>query len=85
MHVETVDGKPLGQLLDLRCQWRSGQGAPALIELVCSRRGLLERLGLRDARATTVPWTAVQAIEGELIVVANVHRPRRRKAGRPPR
>ena len=82
MRVETVDGKQLGQVLDLRCQWRSGQGAAVLTEIVCARRGMLERLGLRNARATTVPWTAVQSIEGGVITVANVHRPRRRRPGR---
>ena len=82
MRVETVDGKQLGQLFDLRCQWRPGQSAPLLTEIVCGRRGLLERLGLRNARPTTVPWTAVQTIEGRVITVANVHRPRRRRPGR---
>jgi sporulation protein YlmC with PRC-barrel domain len=82
MRVETVDGKQLGHLFDLRCQWRTGQSAPVLTEIVCGRRGLLEHLGLRDAHPTTVPWTAVQAIEGRVITVANVHRPRGRKARR---
>ena len=82
MRVETVDGKQLGQLFDLRCQWRPGQSAPVLTEIVCGRRGLLEHLGLRNAHPTTVPWTAVQAIEGRVITVANVHRPRRRRPGR---
>jgi sporulation protein YlmC with PRC-barrel domain len=85
MRVETVDGKQLGHLFDLRCQWRPGQGVPVLTEIVCGRRGLLEHLGLRDAQPTTVPWTAVQAIEGRVITVANVHRPRRRRPGRTPR
>ena len=85
MRVETIDGKQLGHLLDLRCQWRSGQGAPVVTEIVCGRRGMLERLRLRDARPTTVPWTAVQSIEGRVITVANVHRPKRRRPGRAPR
>jgi len=82
MRVETVDGKQLGQLFDLRCRWRPGQGPPVLIEIVCGRRGILERLRLRNAHPTTVPWTAVQSIEGRVITVANVHRPRRRRPGR---
>ena len=85
MRVETVDGKQLGQLFDLRCQWRHGQSAPVVTELVCGRRGLLEQLGLRNAHPTTVPWTAVQSIEERVITVANVHRPRRRRPGRTPR
>jgi hypothetical protein len=80
MRVETVDGKPLGRLFDLRCQRGNGPGTLVVTEIVCGRHGLLEHLGLREAQPTTVPWSAVQSIDGNTIVVAHLHRRRRRSA-----
>jgi sporulation protein YlmC with PRC-barrel domain len=68
MRVETSDGVRLGRVFDLRCANAPGQ-APTVTAIVYGRRGLLERLGLRHARPTTVPWSSVRAVEERVIVV----------------
>jgi sporulation protein YlmC with PRC-barrel domain len=69
MRIETADGLFLGHLFDLRCSWSPGASAPALEEIIYSMRGLLERIGLRQAKPRSLPWSAVQSIQGRVIVV----------------
>jgi sporulation protein YlmC with PRC-barrel domain len=68
MHVRTADGRDLGRVFDLRCDVRAG-ALPTVTAIVYGERGLLERLGLRRARPTSIPWTQVRRIEGRVIVV----------------
>jgi sporulation protein YlmC with PRC-barrel domain len=68
--IRATSGEILGRLYDLRCQHR-GDGA-IVTELVFGRRGLLERLGFRDQRLDTLPWSCVSEIrDDEIIVTAN--------------
>jgi hypothetical protein len=70
MRVETADGKLLGHLFDLRCRWRAKEdAAPRLEELVLGPAGLLERIGLRRTKPSTVHWYRVESIRGNVIVV----------------
>jgi len=68
MRVQTTDGRRLGHVFDLRCEAGSGK-APTVTAVVYGERGLLERLGLRRARPTVVPWARVRLIEDRVIVV----------------
>ena len=73
MTVETESGRFLGHVFDLRSEGEPEYGAPhdrrAVTKIVYGRMGLLARLGLDEADATTLPWTAVKAIrDGKLIV-----------------
>ena len=68
MRVETADGRRLGHVFDLRCETGSGK-VPTVTAIVYGEHGLLERLGLRRARPTVVPWTRVRSIGDRVIVV----------------
>ncbi|HEX6707122.1 MAG TPA: hypothetical protein VF169_20360 [Albitalea sp.] len=71
MRVQTRDGRFLGHVFDLRCDWQPGQRNPPLIgEIIFGRRGLLERVGLRHVRPDSLPWSAVESVQGGVIVVA---------------
>jgi sporulation protein YlmC with PRC-barrel domain len=70
MRVRTEDGRALGHVFDLRCKTGPGK-APTVTAIVYGERGLLERLGLRHARPTFVPWERVRSIEGRVVVVAD--------------
>lgn len=75
MRVETADGKLLGHVFDLRCRWRADKGgAPRLEELVLGPTGLLERIGLRRAKPSSVHWHRVESMQGNVIVVATNRR-----------
>jgi len=79
MRVRTADGRELGHVFDLRCDTAAGK-APTVTAIVYGERGLLERLGLRHARPTSVPWARVRSIEGRVVVVDDdAPRPRGRK------
>ena len=73
MTVETESGRFLGHVFDLRCGGEAEYGAPhderAVTKIVYGRMGLLARLGLDEADATTLPWTAVKAIRDDKIIV----------------
>jgi hypothetical protein len=71
MRVETADGRLLGHVFDLRCRWRSADDdTPILEEIVFGRTGLLERVGLRRSKPSTVHWYLVEAVRSNVIVVA---------------
>jgi hypothetical protein len=69
MRVETADGRSLGYVFDLRCRW-SGADAPVLEEIIFGKRGWLERIGLRHTKPHSVHWYLVEAVRGNVIVVA---------------
>jgi sporulation protein YlmC with PRC-barrel domain len=82
LRVVTTDGRHLGHVFDLRCDWRPGQDhAPVVDELVYGRVGLAERLGLTHRKPQSIPWSAVERIEGKVVVVSadRVPRPRDRR------
>jgi len=71
LRVVTSDGRRLGHVFDLRCEWEPGQEAsPVVDEVVYGRVGLAERLGLARRKPQSVPWSSVQRIEGKALVVA---------------
>ncbi|HYY97832.1 MAG TPA: hypothetical protein VE642_04530 [Pyrinomonadaceae bacterium] len=73
--VVREDGTFLGHVFDLRSQGEPEHGvtheARVVGELVYGRMGLLDRLGLDEADATTLPWSAVKEIRDGVIVVSN--------------
>ncbi|MFL6662999.1 MAG: PRC-barrel domain-containing protein [Rhizobacter sp.] len=70
LRVHTSDGRFLGHVFDLRCNWRPGQDeGPVVDEIIYGRLGLLERVGLRRRKPDSVPWSAVLRVEGKVIVV----------------
>ena len=73
--VVREDGTFLGHVFDLRSRGEPEHGltsgARAVDELVYGRMGLLARLGLDEADATTLPWSAVKEIRDGVIVVGN--------------
>ena len=75
MRVETEGGRLLGHVFDLRSRGPAEHGdtreARVVGELVYGKRGLLARLGLTHASATTVAWESVKEIrDGKIIVKA---------------
>ncbi|HEV7607546.1 MAG TPA: hypothetical protein VGO61_09435 [Steroidobacteraceae bacterium] len=66
--VLTEEGRELGKVFDLRCEWRAGQAQ--VTHLVYGRRGLWERLGFRRQRHDKLPWSAVVRIEDRDVIVA---------------
>ena len=76
--VVTESGRSLGRCYDLRAEMSSS--SVRVTGLVVGRRGWLEHLGVgAQASATsarvrdvdTIPWDAVERIEGSRIVVAD--------------
>jgi len=65
--VRTRSGRYHGRVFDLRCELR---GAEAVVtHLICGRRGLLERLGFREARPDAIEWSRVIEIRpGEILI-----------------
>jgi sporulation protein YlmC with PRC-barrel domain len=68
VRVQTADGTRLGHVFDLRCESVAG-AAPTVTAIVYGERGLLVRLGLRHARASSVPWSRVRSVGDRVIVV----------------
>ena len=73
MRVETEGGRLLGHVFDLRSRGEPEHGLThdkrVVNELVYGKLGLLARLGLTQARATTVAWESVKEIrDGKIIV-----------------
>ncbi|HWW74764.1 MAG TPA: hypothetical protein VNZ44_05165 [Pyrinomonadaceae bacterium] len=73
MTVETESGRFLGHVFDLRSEGEPEYGVPrdvrSVTKIVYGKMGLLARLGLDEADATTLPWAAVKAIrDGKIIV-----------------
>jgi len=67
--VETADGHRLGRVFDLCCSWQAGR-ACVVDEVFCGSSGLLERLGFTQSHLHAVPWSRVQQLEHDVIVVA---------------
>ena len=79
MRVRTADGSELGRVFDVRCDIGADK-VPTVKAIVYGKRGLLERLGLRHARPTSVAWARVRSIDNRVIVVDDDSpRPRDRK------
>jgi sporulation protein YlmC with PRC-barrel domain len=75
MEVLREDGTFLGHVFDLRSSGEPEHGithdARVVGELVYGRLGLFARLGLDEADATTLPWSAVREIRDGVIIVSN--------------
>ena len=73
MRVETEGGRLLGHVFDLRSRGEPEHGLThdkrVVSELVYGKLGLLARLGLTQARATTVAWESVKEIRNGKIIV----------------
>jgi hypothetical protein len=67
--VRTEDGRTLGKLHELRCEWRGDRAV--VTHLVYGKPGLLERLGFRGQNHDVLPWFAVKQVRGAEIIVAN--------------
>ena len=67
--VRTTSGRLLGHAHDLRCGQRGG--AAVVTHLVYGRRGLLERLGFREASRDTLPWSRIVEIRDRDIIVSD--------------
>lgn len=73
--VVREDGTFLGHVFDLRSESEPEHGlthdSRAVGAIVYGRMGLLARLGLDEADATTLPWSAVKEMRDGVIVVGN--------------
>ena len=70
MHLVDGAGRRLGRVFDLRCDWHpGGQATTCVDEIIYGRTGLLERVGLRERRPDSVPWSALRGVEGRALVV----------------
>jgi hypothetical protein len=67
-NVRTEDGRTLGKVFDLRCEWHGTHAH--VTHLVFGRRGLWERLGFRRQRHDTLPWSAIRRIDNREVIVA---------------
>jgi sporulation protein YlmC with PRC-barrel domain len=66
LQLRTTGGRRLGRLFDLK----AAPAAGALVaELVYGELGWLERVGFRNVRAQSLPWSAVRGIEDGVILV----------------
>ena len=71
MRVETTDGRVLGRVFDLRCRWDPDtSGVPVVDQVIFGKPGLLERVGLGRMKPRSVHWYLVEAVVGNVIVVA---------------
>lgn len=68
LRVARADGRDLGRVFDLRCDWRP-RGPTHIDEIIYGRTGLLERVGLREREPDSVAWSAVREVRGRTIVV----------------
>jgi hypothetical protein len=66
--VRTEDGRVLGKIFDLRCEWRGGHAR--VTHLVYGRRGLWERFGFRRQRRDTLPWAMIVRLDTREVIVA---------------
>jgi hypothetical protein len=76
MRVETAGGRFLGHVFDLQCPWVAGAEPRPVDEIIYGRAGLLERVGLRERRPDSLPWSAVIELRGKVIVVADAAVPK---------
>jgi hypothetical protein len=65
--VRTQSGKLLGHAHDVRCAHRGTHAE--ITQLVYGHRGLVERLGFREASHDTLPWSRVIEIRNREIIV----------------
>jgi hypothetical protein len=73
--IVTKDGRKLGRVFDLRSpgvpEHGSASSERAVTEIVFGTIGLLQRLGLRQAKGNTLPWSSVVRIKAGVITVAD--------------
>lgn len=73
IRVRCEDGSSLGHLFELRspgaAETQPVRKARDVECLLVGRQGLLERLGWKVRNATTVPWTAVIAMDAHGLTV----------------
>jgi sporulation protein YlmC with PRC-barrel domain len=73
MEVVTEDGRKLGHVFDIRSPGPPEHGIDhkerVVTELVYGKLGLLDRLGIREAEPTTIPWKSVVEIKDRKVVV----------------
>lgn len=68
MHVETRDDRRLGRVHDLRIE--QGKSSPGRATyLLYGAQGLAERLGVQRRSPEKLPWSAIVAIRGDVMVV----------------
>lgn len=73
LKVVSEDGRELGRVFDLRAHGRpttKGRQESARTDaIVYGPLGLLERLGLRSAKGSVLPWKQVMSVDAKRIVV----------------
>jgi len=74
LRVLDADGRSLGRVFEFRSPGRA-ETEPTTDErevraLLCGRRGLLERLGMKQASPLRVPWSAVVAVDARELRVS---------------
>jgi hypothetical protein len=74
LRVVDADGRRLGRVFEFRSPGRAESepiaGEREVRSLLCGRRGLLERLGLRQPSPLRVPWSAVVAVDARELRVS---------------
>jgi sporulation protein YlmC with PRC-barrel domain len=70
LRVETVRGRFLGHVFDLRCNWVAGDAEGSLVdEVIYGKVGLAERLGFSVDEPDSVKWSQVKEIRDGVVVV----------------
>jgi sporulation protein YlmC with PRC-barrel domain len=73
--IVTADGRLLGRVFDVRCQWDSEAGdIPIVDQVIFGKRGLLERMDLRRAQSRFVHWYLVESVSDTALVVSSTKR-----------
>lgn len=71
LKVFDADGRPLGRVFEFRSPGRAESepvtAAREVRSLLCGRRGLLERLGLKQPSPLRVPWSAVASFDAHAL------------------
>lgn len=67
------DGRRIGRLFELRspgvAETEPTRDAREVGYLLCGRRGLLERLGWKQAQLRAIPWAAVRSVDAHAVHV----------------
>jgi hypothetical protein len=67
----------LGHLFDLSCRWTAGAEGSSVDPIIFGRLGLLERVGFREHKPASLPWSAVKEVKEHVIVVADAAAPQK--------
>lgn len=74
LRVVDADGRSLGRVFEFRSPGRAERESTSegreIRALLCGRRGLLERLGMKQPSPLRVPWSAVAAVDGRELRVS---------------